>query len=294
MDSRVSGESAISPLRDAASNLQPQDPAGRSISPHQAYELDSAVPYSEDLDGAPLQDLEDALTGAVPAQPGQDRRPIRRHDQDQVLVDRLAINGFADREYDLYNEALVRYGFIVSLSWIQSGTMIRHCKIRGRPVGPLPADATQQDRRDLAVDTAVEGSVLFRRIALMERRWSPERGASLKTYYIGACIQSYPNVYRRWYRQHSSWYPVAPDDPSPDSQWQDGPENHLIVKMIVEEAISTLDEATKVALTMRADGFPHRAIAEVLGKTEKSVERMLDRGRRRCSEILERLGGQDD
>jgi len=210
---------------------------------------------------------------------------------DEDLVRRLAGDKFQGPEFDLFNETLVIYGYAICLAWINSGRMIRECRDRHRPVGDFPRSAVSQDRQDLAIETAVEGSALFRKVALIEGRWSPSGGAALTTYYIGACIHTYPGVFRRWYRHHLAWQRVHGVDVLPEQE-VDGPGESIPLKIVLGDVMKSLDEPMYIAMCMVADGYPQIAIARSLGCTPRAVETLLRKGRRRCRESFKRLGGR--
>ena len=215
-------------------------------------------------------------------------------EHDLRLVTALARSNFEGSAFDVFNEELIKYGYRVSVAWISSGRMQVECRLRGRQVGLLPAEAAEQDRIDLAIDTAVEGAVLFRQVALVGGRWSPHGGASLTTYYIGACVQAYPNVYRRWEKHHHRWLVVQPTDAVPDVPSNENAAADASLRMLLLDVMRELDESTHVALTMSAEGRPHTEIANVLGCDSRTVGRLLRHGRKRCREALLRLGVQFD
>ena len=153
--------------------------------------------------------------------------------------------------------------------------------------------AKKQDYQDLAVDAAVEGAVLFRRAALVGGGWSPDRGASLLTYYIGACIQVFPTVYRRWFRINVPWS-AAELVAEPTERISPDPNQEIVALRLLLQSVMgrlhSVDERAYVAITMKAQGYPHTLIAQALGCPAKSVERLVSRGRRKCQEILRESG----
>lgn len=215
-------------------------------------------------------------------------------ERDQELVEGLRVNGFQGRGYDLFREQLVTYGLAVLPSLIKTGKMQRLCSAKGRPVGAVPPSAGPQDYYDLAVDAAMDGAVLFHRAALVGGTWSPDRGASLLTYYIGACIQVYPTVYRRWFRTHMRWS-TAELMAEPAEQISAEPNQEIVaLRLLLQSAMGRLhsvDERAYIAITMKAQGYTHPLIAQALGCPSKSVDRLVSRGRRKCQQIIEESGG---
>jgi DNA-directed RNA polymerase specialized sigma24 family protein len=129
--------------------------------------------------------------------------------------------------------------------------------------------------------------VLFRRVALIGGRWRADGGASLLTYYVGACIQVYPGIYRKWYREYRRRTAIEPQatPPEPDHP---GVEDYIVLRASL---LGELDEATWVALTMKAEGATYKEIATVLGRTPKAAENLLRRGKRQAADIIQRSGG---
>lgn len=285
-------------------DLEPVDQVGKISADFDLADVDPIDFYGEDLDDGSLRRLDGILLPSLrPAPPqasGGSSRSSRGHPYrhgDQELVDRLAMNNFQGPEYNLFNEELIKYGRSVCAGWIKNGKMHRECTKRNRPVGEFPYDGSDQDREDLAVDTAVDGAVLFRRVAFLDRKWSPDRGAALTTFYIGACIHTYPNVYRRWYRQHRHWRRVNVQEELPDVNHWDGEIDRSELRMFLSDVMLTLrqqDERLYIALTMMADGYRQKEIAESLGCTTKAVERLLERGRKKFRGTLEKLGRRHD
>lgn len=277
-------------------------PAGTSVSPAElpsdiqlehgmanlsaVPEFDPAPIYGKDIQDGRISALTPMVHSAAAKAPTQGKSDPR--EGDRLLVERLAKNGFAGPEYDLVAERLVITGHRYCRSWIKSGKMSAKCREIGRPIGVLPEGIDRQEIDDLATDTAVEGAVLFRRVALVGGRWHPSGGASLLTYYIGACIQVYPTIYRRWYRDHRLRNAVDPQEVLPEPEHSDIEDYIVLTASLMKE----LDEAVWVALTMKADGASYAEIASVLGRSQKSVEGLLRRGRERAVEIIQRSGGR--
>lgn len=284
-----SGAATISPVGmpvnpdELPSDIQLQTRAGNlSVIP----EFDPTPVYAKEIQDGRIRALTPLVHSAAPVAPKQGDGDAR--EGDRLLVARLAKNNFAGPEYDLVAARLVITGRRYCRSWIKNGKMPVKCREVGRPVGALPLDIDRQEIEDLATDTAVEGADLFRRVALIGGRWRPDGGASLLTYYVGACIQVYPGIYRRWYRQHRKRIAIDPRELPPESEHPGAEDYIVLAAMLVKE----LDEASWVALTMRADGASYAEIATALGRSLKSVENLLRRGKQRAAEIIERSGGR--
>ncbi|WP_329600173.1 hypothetical protein OIE43_44340 [Streptomyces pseudovenezuelae] len=174
-------QSAAAPARD----LQPPAPVGKS---------DFTVPVSED-------DLR-----RVDAQYEEEARELQanvdRRLRDRQLLLVLAHHGFRGPKYDHFVQELVRYGVSVLRAWMHSGCIFGFVADRGFGLSPheleLEELASDSDlREDLAMMTVARALPPFRQRALVEGRWTYEGGASITTYFMGACLYVFPNEFRR-------------------------------------------------------------------------------------------------
>jgi hypothetical protein len=284
-----SGAATIShdspPGSESCADIQPQSEAE---DPSDLPDFDPAPAYEKEIRNGGLPALLSSVHPSAATAPGENAVSFK--EADQRLVERLAKNNFAGPEYDLVAERLVTTGYRYCLSWLKNGKMHKKCVEAGRPVGEFPEGVELQHLKDLATDTAVEGAVLFRRVALVGGRWRPDGGASLVTYYVGACIQVYPTIYRRWYRAYRRDSLTAPHDVMPEPDRAENTD-FVALKILLEQE---LDEPTWVALKMKAEGASYAEIAKVLGRSsEKSVEGLLRRGRQRAASIIKQAGEDD-
>ena len=178
-------------------------------------------------------------------------------DSDDRLLGKLRTHSYRGPGWELFKEPLVEYGQSTCIRWIGSGAMHRLCRMRHRPVGPLPPDCAVPDVQWLATKAAIEGAVLFRRVVLVGGRWSVGLGATLTGLYLDACIHAYPTNLRAWHlRSLEPAWPGACGDAGQARQ----PSRRLPTGMDVE-----VDEATFVELAMATEGYSADAIATVLG-----------------------------
>jgi DNA-directed RNA polymerase specialized sigma24 family protein len=274
------GVSAQTSRRDT---LPPQVPGlsfpfGPLLSPLLLREFDPTGGYLAALGSLAMRELEQWLhpssgTGGGAAGPGGSRYLLA----DDDLIRTLREHGFAGAVFELFAEVLALYGVAVCRPLIETGEMQQWCRNRRRPVGDLPPDVGPADHGQLADDTVVAALQLFRRVALVDDRWTPARGLSLTTHFIEACVQSYPTAFHRWYAQHLT--ALLPD-----------PVLARLRRATVEDErrfeavlamVDDLDEASYVALVLEADGLPESAIAKVLGCSGSAVSDMLARARTR-------------
>ncbi|WP_406120486.1 hypothetical protein OIE52_50580 [Streptomyces canus] len=268
MQGDVAGErSASAPARD----LQPPAPVGKS---------DFTVPVSED-------DLR-----RVDAQYEQEARQLQanvdRRLRDRQLVQALAQHGFRGLEYDHFVEELVRYGVSVLRAWMHSGCIFGFVADRGFGLSPheleLEELASDSDlREDLAMMTVARALPPFRQRALVEGRWTYEGGASITTYFMGACLYVFPNEFRR-HRASSErqrrlllrQQAIYEDPVDPFSTADEVVSRQYVLAKL--RAIK--DERTQAAVALTLDGYTQEEIKELLDATStRAIEGSLYRWR---------------
>ncbi|GAB2975058.1 RNA polymerase sigma factor [Saccharothrix stipae] len=163
-------------------------------------------------DDTGLRDTDDPDVGVV--EDAELERLLRR-EADAELFARVRAAGFTGPEYDILVADLVAYALRVLLPWLRRGRIFAECAARGRGLKHEPwhqarLATSDDDRRELAHETIAEALTLFRRLAVEGRGWTPAGGTALTTYFVGTCVQSFPNVWGRWWREQ------VPDIPSED------------------------------------------------------------------------------
>jgi hypothetical protein len=128
----------------------------------------------------------------------------RRLQADGALLLRLQLQGFQGREWERFRDRLARYGYCVIRSWIRTGKIFYYCRRAG--FGGVPSRQIDRDgARELAMETAACALHFFEaRVLRVAGDWDPCRGATLKTFFIGACTRAFGNVYERWRTENSA------------------------------------------------------------------------------------------
>ncbi len=135
---------------------------------------------------------------------------LARRQMDQVKLNSLVLAGLTGPEYEIFAGELAAYGYPVILAWLRRGMIWKHCADRGRPLRPTDADRETlanefEERLELAFETVAEALKFFRDRVLRTGRWSYEGGATLTTFFMGACLLVFPNVFRRWQAAERRW-----------------------------------------------------------------------------------------
>ncbi|MDN3351864.1 hypothetical protein [Actinomadura sp. DC4] len=243
-------------------------------------------------------------TGPPHARLGGERRPVvdtRSQEQrtaEARLVEHLAAQGFAGPDHDRFLDGLARHGLAVIKPWVRTGYIFERCaarRVRGLP-SSIPGSWSPEDIEELVLDTVARAITVFERDALHGRRWTPDGGASLATYFIGTCLFAFAEVYRRrhteWQRRlriESAVRRERPDD-LPD-----------VAESVVEQATvmgflaaTTPDPRMRLVAYLHCEGHTHAEIAAVLadGTGARAVEGMLYRYRRQLAQ--DRKAARDD
>jgi DNA-directed RNA polymerase specialized sigma24 family protein len=234
-----------------------------------------------------------------PHQDGEQAEPERRH-EDALLRDYLADRGFQGPDYDLFEEEVARYGLSVVKGMVRSRRIVAEAARRGlRGAGELSRDASwcwprEHDVDDLAVDTVRRALRVFRRKALVGGEWSPTGGASLKTYFVGTCVQVFLDVYRSWMGEQVRNGRVELTDRDlcglGDGLDVD-PAQVLSDRETLGEILDGAgDAAAREIVVLRLLGYSEAEVAEIVGKSVRAVEGVLYRFRRRIARS--RSGGE--
>jgi DNA-directed RNA polymerase specialized sigma24 family protein len=208
----------------------------------------------------------------------------RRLVADVALHARLRAGGFQGPDWELFAKELVGYGVDTIGGWVRSGRIYKECRNRG--VRGLPGEnrrrLSPQDIADLTELTVAEAICAYRAV-LCRGGWSPERGTSLTTFFIGQCLLQFPSAYRRWQKETrpAHWVYLDCDDGSPvDIEDPTDVIEAAIGRLDDASHLRGLDDRTRRVVTLRMDGYTEREIGEQLAMTPRAVEGVLYRYRR--------------
>ncbi len=208
-------------------------------------------------------------------------RSVDRLAADLDLINTLALRGFSGPDYEYFAGELAKYGMAVIGGWLRRRVIFKRVKERGLGGLPTPPAEALDDNEiisELTNETVAKALFHFRRDVLLHGKWDATRGASIRTYFIGQCLLRFANVYREWWRKEARHGPVVDHNAAVNiaDRRIEGPEQTAIAR---SEISSGLERATndkvRAALVMIAADMPQQAIADQLGVTEKTVERMV-------------------
>jgi DNA-directed RNA polymerase specialized sigma24 family protein len=220
---------------------------------------------------------------------------LERRQADVELHNELALADFRGPGWDRYAWELACYGYAVMMAWLETGEIFSQCAAKSCNLGSPPLEWTSDDRAELANEAVALAVSNFRRQALIGGKWTPHGGASLKTYFIGACVFAFPNVYRKWLNGRavlsqltSSEYDVI-DRLSPPQD----PGELAATRLYIQEAFDNIpDHRTKCAVLLQEMGYTYAEIGEILQISPRAVDGIIRRQHTRGAAI--RGGGHDD
>ncbi|MEU4584463.1 hypothetical protein AB0F92_20570 [Kitasatospora aureofaciens] len=271
--------------------MQGDDAGGQSAAARARDLQPASRPNKTDLGGpVPIETLGELFAGksreSKEAQKLQES--IDRRMADQRIVQLLTRDGFQGPRYDQFIDELVRYGIAVLRAWMYTGRIFQLVAQRGFGLNPHELELEElhdnSDLRDeLATMTIARALPRFRQQAFVEGGWRFDGGASITTYFMGACAYDFPNEFRRWktseerqsralrrqqevYREPVSSVSVA---------------DEVIGNLRVLTGIEKIDNpTTRAAVALTIDGFSQEEIRELLdAKTVRAIEGLLYRWR---------------
>lgn len=125
----------------------------------------------------------------------------------------------------------------------------------------------------------------FREQALVGGGWRADGGASLTTYFMGACLAVFPNEFRklradrrRWRAQDVAGATITAANPDRTAD----PADEIAGAWRVRHELARLDARARAIVALRMDGYRQEEIAEMLGEASvRAVEGVLYRLRAR-------------
>ncbi|MFI6100807.1 hypothetical protein ACIA8G_35105 [Lentzea sp. NPDC051213] len=232
------------------------------------------------------------ITGKEAAEVEAAAVSLLRRAKDAILVEQLAAAGFAGPKYEVFEAELVAYALPILRSWLRRGLIFEYCMQRGRPVTVNAMDRAYlaenlEERLGLAGETIARALPVFREHALIQGGWTQEGGASLPTYFVGATLNEFPNVFRKWRGERDAWrhahgYGLNADDLGGQPFGTDGedPGESVVSRQFVVDTLSGMpDNLREVAVRMVLGDESQAEAGEAAGLTERAVEGRLHRYR---------------
>lgn len=188
-------------------------------------------------------------------------------------------------EWNSVRDSLAEYGYPIIKAWISNGTIFSRVKNASHVGLCGAAELTDEPEAasELAGMTVSVSLIHFRRKLEDGTGWKPQKGASLRSFFIGQCLLCFPNEYRRWLREcrtgRSRGESSQPLDDLDIVDNRPEPPQVASVRLEVAEILHHAPERVRLALIYTAAGYSQREIAEIIKTTPKGVEMLLRRYR---------------
>lgn len=210
---------------------------------------------------------------------------LARLEADRDLIAHLARSGFAGPGQAIFEAELAAYAYPVMMAWTRTGEIIRKVAEKGRSLAirdTVPG-WSHEDRSELSTETVARALVFFRATVLVTGRWDAEQGATIRTYFVGACLFQFPNVYRRWAGERRRWSAQhvmtldSPDDPDGLRQLRaaDDVEFSVLTSGELAEVMADLakkDPKLHRVAQLRLQGYTDAEAAREVGLSARALE----------------------
>jgi RNA polymerase sigma-70 factor (ECF subfamily) len=150
------------------------------------------------------------------------------------------------------------------------------------------------DIDDLSSEVVWDGFEMFRDRGLIDGRWSPVNGLSLKQYYANACVLTFPNTYRRWQRGRREWVDVQLMDAwaRVDQLHADrSAEDTVVTQAVLDSLFEHIGHSDSALLELVRGGYTAAEIGELMRLKPHAVEVRISRARAVARRYLSREGG---
>jgi RNA polymerase sigma factor (sigma-70 family) len=202
---------------------------------------------------------------------------------DQVLVAELAASGFRGPLYEATISELATYALAVLMAWMRTGYIFKLTTARGLVLHPTDAEleSLHRDENDVREELAsMTVAAALPRFQL--GGWRAEGGASLTTYFMGACLYVFPNEFRKW-RRRAYELPVAE---IPDAQVDD-PTEEVVEADFATRLINSLPRRQREVMWLYiVEDLTPDEIARWLQLSPGTVRAVLHRARQNLRDAL--------
>lgn len=266
--------------------------------PRDSHLADESSSLPQELSAEALRELE--------AEEG-DGSVLERLAADAAIVRFLRDEGFAGARTERVRLELMAGAYQVVYGWVRSGKIFAVCArkgIRARRNDGDTAPWDDQDCEDLAVDAVLKGWELFAERGLRRGQWDPSRGASLATYFVGACLLQFNAVYNAWWRTRVMCCAIEAETINAEveagrarliaQRSHPDPADLVALSDEAERELDRLPERLQPIVVRMAAGLSRAEAARELGMTEKAVERAFHRHRRAVANDPDRVVRADD
>ncbi len=276
---------ASPPLRSDRSG-----PPGSATKTARARPGPSAGLRDSELDKLELTD-DDLQSPADPAE----RARIENAERllaDHALLEELAAAGFTGPMFNVAKTEFATYGIAVLMAWARTGQIFPKCRAKGRPLSTPAPEWSRDDRLEIVIEATAKGLQYFLDEVLKPGKWDHRRGATLRTYFVGACLLQFPNAYEVWATEQRRWAQHDGEDALEhavvrgDPQWADPTGDAAVRACAAHECLAGIPDPRTRQAAWLVHGL-EASLAEAgaaVGLSADAVEGRLYRIRRRRPE----------
>jgi hypothetical protein len=275
--------------------------SGQSGPPGSAAKDASALPgpVQAQLRVSEVDELERELADddlMSPADPAERVRVenAKRRLADYEFLTELARAGFAGPIFEIAATEFAAYGIAVMMAWTRTGQIFSKCQAKGRPLSEFAPRWSRDDRLEIAIETTARALKCFFDNVLRPGKWDHHRGATLKTYFVGACLLQFPNVFTVWATEQRHWAQLHDGEQTLDDaagrggpQWADPTGNAAVLACTARECLAGIPDprTRQAAWLVFGHEASHAEAGVAVGLSADGVEGRLYRLR---------TGGQND
>lgn len=227
----------------------------------------------------------------APAPPESGFPPLvigRRSWSQTELADAIVRDRLTSAESNLVREYFWIVGFKAVKKLLRTGAMAQACLENGLPVMFKFDDRRLlTESKDLRDELTAE--VLLYAVPLFFsqlQHWRPERGASLTTYFVGACIRVFKSAYSSWAKSrerkwiNSARLAEAAFDPSHAFTEQ------VAIEETIRQVFALAKPNQRPVLALLYSGYSQVEAAEELGLSPRAVEGRMYQLRKRVAQAV--------
>lgn len=206
-----------------------------------------------------------------------------------VLAETFLAGQLSPPDSEMFRDHLWALGFKTLKKYMTLGHMDAICAAKGRPVTWVGYDRLslmqrEEYRDEVATEVLILSGELFDRY--VRKQWRPDGGASLETWFVGACFLTFRDGYLRWAKK-SGRCPANSGELSIEQLSISLASTHKVGDEI--EAREAVSQVYKLAsprdhalLDLLFEGHSAASAARHLGFTAKTVEGRMRQLRKRA------------
>ncbi|WP_435286361.1 hypothetical protein [Streptomyces bacillaris] len=220
-------------------------------------------------------------------------RNVERLEHDREVYEQLKLDGFRGPQLVQLQEDLWLYGWRVLRSWMKDGTIIERCG-ENRIVVPAWYTEVETMRRmaelrdELAAESIAPAVTYFTQTLLPNGGWDPDKGASMRTYFLRSCLYYFRDAFKSWARKHRQQLAMISDwtlsDDRPSSEMST--ERRVALRSDISDILAHEKwEVRAICALIYKTGRTYTEIGVDLQMSARSVEGHMRRLRARARQL---------